>query len=217
MAERTINLTFHGIGEPIRGLEAGEANVWVTREQFGEVLDQAVARDEVAITFDDGNASDLEHALPALQERGLTATFFVVAGRLGAPGFLDEDGVRALAAAGMAIGSHGMRHRRWRGLNDAGLHEELVAAKALLERAVGRPVSAAACPYGSYDRRVLRAARAAGYRRVYTSDGGPAGPDAFLQPRTSVGPAWLERGPGVAAPPRRTLGRRAELAVKRWR
>ena len=57
-------------------------------------------------------------ALPALRERGLTATFFVVAGRLGEPGFLDERGVRALADAGMAIGCHGMRHRPWRGLDE---------------------------------------------------------------------------------------------------
>ena len=45
------------------------------------------------ISFDDGNASDLEIGLPALLERGLTATFFVLAGRLGRPGSLDADEV----------------------------------------------------------------------------------------------------------------------------
>ncbi len=216
VTERTVNLTFHGIGDPVRGLEAGEENVWVTREAFLEVLDRAAGRDDVVITFDDGNASDLEQALPALQERGLTATFFVVAGRLGTPGFLDTAGVRALADAGMEIGCHGMRHRRWRGLDSSALHEELVEAKRVLELVVGCPVHAAACPYGSYDRRVLRAARASGYRRVYTSDGGPAGREAFLQARTSVGPGWLERGPGVTGASRRTPARRAKLALKRW-
>ena len=118
VADRSINLTFHGIGDPGRRLDPGEQAVWVSRAQFLSLLACAEGREDVAITFDDGNASDLEHALPALRERGLRATFFVVAGRLGTPRFLDERGVRALAAAGMEIGCHGMSHPPWRGLDD---------------------------------------------------------------------------------------------------
>src|SRR4051812_25578445 len=114
--DRAINLTFHGIGNPERPLEHGESDVWIRREQFLALLDSVEGRDDVRITFDDGNASDVEHALPALQARGLKATFFVVAGRLGEPRFLDAADVKALAAAGMTIGCHGMRHRPWRGL-----------------------------------------------------------------------------------------------------
>ena len=55
----------------------------------------------------------------------------------------------------MGIGCHGMRHRPWRGLDEAALHEELVEAKAVLERIIERPVCDAACPFGTYDRRVL--------------------------------------------------------------
>src|SRR3954470_2683415 len=141
---RAINLTFHGIGEPGRRLDPGESDVWVTREQFLAHLDAAAGRDDVRITFDDGNASDLEHALPALRERGLTATFFVVAGRLGQPTFLDAAGVRELAGAGMRIGCHGMRHRPWRGLDQRTLDEELVQAKRVLEAIIERPVAEAA-------------------------------------------------------------------------
>lgn len=214
--DRSINLTFHGIGMPERRLDPGEQDVWVGGEQFLSVIDHALGRDDIAITFDDGNASDVEHALPALRERGLKATFFIVAGRLGAPRFLDEDGVRALAAAGMEIGCHGMRHRPWRGLDERELREELVEAKTALERIVGRPITRAACPFGAYDRRVLRSLRRAGYRNVYTSDRGTARSGDFLQARNSVGPhddaRVLERiGSGES------LRRRAKLAVKRWR
>ena len=101
MRHRIINLTFHGIGEPERALEPGEEQFWLDSDQFQSALDSVVGRSDVRITFDDGNASDLEQALPGLRQRGLTATFFVVAGRLGDPGFLDEQDVRALAAAGM--------------------------------------------------------------------------------------------------------------------
>ena len=111
MQKRSINLTFHGIGEPPRALDPGEENVWVAHDRFVALLDSVAGREDVRITFDDGNASDVEQALPALVDRELDATFFVVAGRLGEPTFLDATGVRELAAAGMGIGCHGMRHR----------------------------------------------------------------------------------------------------------
>jgi peptidoglycan/xylan/chitin deacetylase (PgdA/CDA1 family) len=221
VADRSINLTFHGVGEPERGLDPGESDVWVSREQFLAALDSVVDRRDVRITFDDGNASDVDYALPALRERGLRATFFVVAGRLGTPRFLDAAGVRQLAAAGMEIGSHGMHHRAWRGLDDRALREELVEAKAILEGVVERPVAQAACPFGSYDRQVLRTLHESGYRHVYTSDRGSARSGDFLQARNSVGPhdgpGLLDRIASLESPSHRALLRSAKLAVKRWR
>jgi peptidoglycan/xylan/chitin deacetylase (PgdA/CDA1 family) len=218
---RSINLTFHGIGEPERRLDPGEQALWIRHEQFLSLLDSVIDRDDIGITFDDGNASDVEHALPALRERGLSATFFVVSGRLGSPHFLDMAGVRALAGAGMEIGCHGMRHRPWRGLDRPALHEELVEARTLLEWATGRPVTRAACPFGSYDRRVLRTLRGCGYEQVYTSDRGTARCGDFLQARNSIGHgdelSLLERIEGLHSPIHRALGRRAKLAMKRWR
>lgn len=218
---RAINLTFHGVGEPERRLDVGETDVWVSRDRFLSLLDSVEGRSEVRISFDDGNASDVEHALPALRERGLKATFFVVAGRLGTPGFVDAPGVRELAAAGMTIGCHGMRHRAWRGLDDGALREELIDAKAILEGVVGRPISQAACPFGAYDRRVLRTLRGSGYRHVYTSDRGTARVRDFLQARNSLGPhdepGVLEQIAALESPPYRAAPRRARLAVKRWR
>jgi peptidoglycan/xylan/chitin deacetylase (PgdA/CDA1 family) len=219
--DRAINLTFHGVGEPPRRLDPGEANVWVSHERFLSILDSVAGRNDVRITFDDGNLSDVKHALPALRERGLKAAFFVVAGRLGAPCFLDAAAVEELADAGMTIGSHGMRHRAWRGLDDAALREELVDSKAILESVVGRPVTQAACPFGSYDRRVLRRLRGSGYDQVYTSDRGTTRSREFLQARNSIGPndepTVLEGIAALESSPRRALPRRAKLAVKRWR
>ncbi|HEY3946773.1 MAG TPA: polysaccharide deacetylase family protein [Solirubrobacteraceae bacterium] len=219
--ERSINLTFHGIGEPGRQLDPGERDVWVSREQFRSVLDCVVGRPDVMITFDDGNASDLRIALPALRDRRLTATFFVIAGRLGKPRFLDEAGVRALAAAGMEIGCHGMHHRRWRRLDQSALREELVEAKAILEQTAEQPVTLAACPFGSYDRNVLRALSRYGYRHVFTSDGGRARPGDFLQARNSVRPehgsGLLEQLSGRDAGLPSGVRRRVKMAVKQWR
>ena len=215
----SIYLTFHGIGEPERLLEPGEDEVWLDSQAFHSVLDSVAGRRDVRVTFDDGNASDLEHALPALLARDLVATFFVIAGRLGEPGRLDTRGVRALAAAGMAIGCHGMHHRPWRGLDERALREELVDAKRLLEEILELPVTAAACPFGSYDRRVLRALESAGYRRVYTSDGGTTRPEDWIRARNTIRPGnsagLVERS--VEKSPHGAMLRRARLAVKRWR
>jgi peptidoglycan/xylan/chitin deacetylase (PgdA/CDA1 family) len=217
---RLINLTFHGVGEPTRPLDDGEADVWVSTDRFEALLDAAADRGGVRITFDDGNASDVEIGLPALTRRGLTATFFVVAGRLGEPGFLDADQVRALAASGMAIGNHGMHHQAWRGLDGVALDEELGTARRALEDVVGAPVDEAACPFGSYDRRVVGALRRGGYRRVYTSDRGTVAGDEWLQPRNTITPhdtaGVLD---DIAAPvaPVTALAGRAKLTLKRWR
>src|SRR5690349_7981716 len=132
-ARSVVNLTVHGIGPYPRTLDPGEDGTWVTVGQFERVLDTVMGRPDVRITFDDGNASDVEIALPRLRERGLTAEFFVLAGLLGQPGRLDAAGVRELRRSGMSIGSHGWSHRDWRRLDDKQAEEELVHANEVLE------------------------------------------------------------------------------------
>lgn len=220
--ERTrINITFHGVGPQPRVVEAGEDRVWVSSARFTAILDTIVQHDDVAIMFDDGNASDVHEALPALLERGLSATFFVVADRLGAPHYLGEDDVRRLADRGMTIGSHGMHHRSWRNLDDRALQEELGEARRRLEDVVGRPVTHAACPFGAYDRRVLGALRSRAYERVFTSDGGAARPDRWLQARTSLSKdhtaADVERMLSAEVPALASLRVQAKSLAKRWR
>jgi peptidoglycan/xylan/chitin deacetylase (PgdA/CDA1 family) len=221
MKQRTINLTFHGIGEPDRPLEPGEEQVWLDSAQFESALDAVNGHTGVRLTFDDGNASDVDYALEALTRRGLTATFFIVAGRLGEPGFVDAGGVRTLLDAGMTIGSHGMHHRPWQRLDEQALEEELSDARRLLEEVAGHPITEASCPFGSYDRRVLRTLREHRYRRAYTSDEGTTHPTAWLQARNTVTPenarGLLDRILAADRASARRLGRRARTAVKRWR
>jgi peptidoglycan/xylan/chitin deacetylase (PgdA/CDA1 family) len=181
-----VVLNFHRIGRPKREYANGEGDVHVDPEQFAEILDVVSGRSNVRMTFDDGNRSDVSVAVPELVRRGLRAEFFVCAGRLGRPEFLDEDDVRDLREAGMSVGSHGMDHVRWRKLAPAAIDREIVAAKQILEDALQAPVDAAACPFGSYDRRTLRALREANFRCVYTSDGGPADSADWLIARNTV-------------------------------
>ena len=60
---------FHGIGTPQRTLEPGEDRYWVAIDEFLAMLDAIAAAPGVRISFDDGNASDIEIALGGLRER----------------------------------------------------------------------------------------------------------------------------------------------------
>jgi peptidoglycan/xylan/chitin deacetylase (PgdA/CDA1 family) len=201
---RAVGLIFHGIGTPGRPLEPGEAPYWIPAARFEAILDRIAALADpgrIRLSFDDGNASDHDIALPALRARGLAAEVFVLSGRIGQPGSLSAAQIRALLAAGMTIGSHGVAHVDWRGLDAAGLAAELAGSRAALEAVCGRPVTRAAIPFGRYDARVLRALRRAGYACAFSSDGGPMDPGAFLRPRSSVrADFWiglrLARAPG---------------------
>lgn len=187
MTEKPISLIFHGIGKPGRELEPGEAPYWIGTERFEAILDRiATTPERFILTFDDGNASDHQIALPRLAARGLNARFFLLSGRLNMPGSLDVQQIRSLASAGMMIGSHGVGHRDWTTLDTAAMKSELDASRTALEAACEHPVTEAGIPFGSYNARVLRAIRAVGYRCAWSSDRGRTDPAAFLRPRTSI-------------------------------
>jgi peptidoglycan/xylan/chitin deacetylase (PgdA/CDA1 family) len=181
-----INICFHGVGIPHRELEPGEDAYWIAADSYLLILDEIATWPSARISFDDGNASDVEIALPALEQRGLTARFFVLAGRLGSPGSVAQADVRDLADRGMTVGTHGMSHRSWRGMDQATRHAEFVEARHRIEEASGCAVTEAACPLGRYDRRVLSGLRELGYERVYTSDRRTSESGRWLQPRFSV-------------------------------
>jgi peptidoglycan/xylan/chitin deacetylase (PgdA/CDA1 family) len=179
-------ILFHGIGTPRRMLEPAEERYWITVHAFHAILDAIALRPDVRITFDDGNASDLDIALGALVERGLVASFFVVAGRIGARGSVDADGLRELRRQGMTIGTHGMDHRPWRRLSSPDRERELIEARYLIAAAVGSQVDEAAVPLGMYDRRSLSDLARLGYAAVHTSERMPGRTGSWLQPRFSI-------------------------------
>ena len=196
MAQELI-LSLHGIGTPHDSVSAEESFFWVTRAAFTTLLDKIVLTQPtihvpIRITFDDGNASDAIIALPELAKRGLMATFFVCAGRIGASHYLDRVALGDLLAAGMEIGTHGHDHRKWRGLDEGTLNTEINDARRRIEDVCGVPVTKAAIPFGSYDRRLLRRLRHAQFEYVYTSDRGLARSDAWLKPRDTMDSTWSE-------------------------
>jgi peptidoglycan/xylan/chitin deacetylase (PgdA/CDA1 family) len=184
IANMTFN--FHGVGPISRSLGPGESNCWLESDIFEAIIDIIKEFPNTAITVDDGNRSDFTHILPLILKRGIRAKFFICTDRLDHPAFLTRYQIRSLLGAGMEIGSHGVGHRSWGDISANELTEEVESSRRILEELCKVPVDEAACPYGTYDRRVLSALRRARYRRVYTSDGGISPQGSWMVPRTTI-------------------------------
>ena len=117
----------------------------------------------VAITFDDGFRDCVDHAVPILQSRSLTATFFLVAGLGGKTSewlrversldlpLMDWDSARRLESSGFSCGAHGWTHARLTALSPSACREELRASRSRLEDELGPEVRDMAYPHGCYD------------------------------------------------------------------
>lgn len=139
----------------------------------------ALERDHLSLsipcffTFDDGHLSNYQEAMPLLAAQHRTASFFVTAGWIeNRIGFMGWSQVKELKDAGHTIGSHGWSHMHLTECSDPELQNELYRSKATLEQRLGASVESISVPGGRWNRRVLRACAAAGYRLVFTSDPG---------------------------------------------
>jgi peptidoglycan/xylan/chitin deacetylase (PgdA/CDA1 family) len=124
---------------------------------------------EWMITFDDGGASALL-AGEELARRSWRGHFFIATDLVGRPGYLDWDGVRAVAAMGHLIGSHSCSHPdRMAACTWDQLMDEWSGSAAILAQELGRPIATASVPGGLYSRSVGRAAAQSGFSTLFTS------------------------------------------------
>ncbi len=160
-----------------------------------EAHGRGAGRGLVALTFDDGYADFVTHAMPVLARHGATATVYVVAGSLAGTNswdsgpqvpLMDADDVRTAAAAGHEVGSHSRAHVRLSQVDRALLAEEAAGSRAVLADVLGRPVPGFCYPYGDFDAEVVRAVQDAGYRYACVTDS-YADPGVHTLPRFHVG------------------------------
>jgi peptidoglycan/xylan/chitin deacetylase (PgdA/CDA1 family) len=105
----------------------------------------------VLLSFDDGTDAQIAVALPELQQRHLTATFFVPTVVLDRPGHLTTDQVRQLDTAGMTIGAHTWDHHRVDSYTGDDWRIQIDQPIAQLARIVGHPIRHFAYPYGVWN------------------------------------------------------------------
>jgi len=128
----------------------------------------------VVITFDDGYRSDWTVAAPILQRIGWPGVLDLCLNAVGPHRDLPAPLVRGLVRRGWEIDDHSLTHPDLTTLDSAGLHREIVVSRRILRRLSGQPVSFFCYPAGSYDARVVRAVRAAGFAGATTENAGPA-------------------------------------------
>ena len=180
-------LMFHGIGAPEHPMEPGEADYWIDWTLFDTIVQHCtkIAPRSDIFTFDDGNASDLE-AARRMRAQGISGHFFILAGRIGAPGYMTARDVQELLSLGMEVGLHGRDHRDWRTVDDATLHSEVDLARQELAELCGREIKTVAIPYGAYNRRVHTYLQRSDFARIYTSDPGISAPGSRFIRRYSI-------------------------------
>jgi len=171
---------------------------------FSEIVAGEVPAKAVAITFDDGYRSVLDHGFPVLSEFGFPGTVFVPTSLVGLSGPMSWPGIdkwvggshedeltpmtwdelRVLRDAGWEIASHTQTHPKLPELGDEELHAELVTSREVCARELGATCRSLAYPYGAWDDRVADAAGEAGYEAAGILALGPSEP--LRWPRVGV-------------------------------
>ncbi len=201
--QRLVILMYHRVNDELRdgvtvGIEQFDQQMRYLRRHYPllsvrEIVNGEYSTDSrrplVAVTFDDGYADNSAFALPLMIKRGLPVTYFVTTKQAmtGAPFPHDVtqghplapnsmETLRALADAGVEIGSHTRSHCDLARIDDADeLFDEVVTATRELEREIGRPVRYFAIPFGMLENihpQVFRLARDHGLAGVCTAFGG---------------------------------------------
>ncbi len=146
-------------------------------------------RPAVHVTFDDGYAENCQEAIPLLVKRQIPCTYFVTLRQVvsGDPFAHDAalgcrlppnsvEQLRAMAAAGVEIGSHCEEHLDLAKIDDPQvLRRQVAGSREALARRIGRAVRYFAFPFGLYANLrplAFALARECGYEAVCSAYGG---------------------------------------------
>lgn len=154
----------------------------------------------VFITFDDGYKDNFEYAFPHLMDRGMTATWYVVTGKVGERAdwldfknaseavLMNARDLRSMLDAGMEIGSHTISHPDLKQCEAAHLSAEVIESKRQLEDLLSHDVATFAYPFGRFSEAAVERVREAGYRFACSVRAGFYNPEVhpLLLPRVTV-------------------------------
>src|SRR5947208_16485935 len=104
---RALSIMYHDVVEngdfSSSGFPGEGANVYKLRREDFERHLEAVGKQDVMLTFDDGGTSFLHPIADLLDARGLRGYFFITTDRIGTPGSLTADAVRELHRRGHLV------------------------------------------------------------------------------------------------------------------
>jgi len=144
----------------------------------------------VLVTFDDGYASWVTHALPVLSMHSIRGLFFINSGLLDLGGEGETDsfmreklmihprapltwaGARMLLTHGHTVGGHARTHENLGTLTGRELRDEIEGDKKQLERELRIPITHFAYPFGTalhFREATQKAVKEAGYTHAYSA------------------------------------------------
>lgn len=142
----------------------------VTVAELAERLQQGDSVDKyIALSFDDGYKNNYSVVLPVLQKYNAKGSFFVINKDLGDAEHMNEQEIKALIDAGMELGSHTYTHNPLAKIEEKYLVWELDTSRYWLKKKFdGYIVRTLAYPNGSYNSKVIAAAKKYGFYRALT-------------------------------------------------
>lgn len=184
---RPLILMYHGVGrgDDPYGVEPATlaAHLDALREAgraivpLAALLEPRVEPNAVTLTFDDGTADFQTHAWPLLAQRALPVTLFIVTGKPGGradwrpdgPPLLDATDWRALAAAGVSLGSHTHDHVDLAAATPTEARRQIETSYRIL-REMGVTQPAFSYPWGRLTSSVKARVQAVGYACAVGTD-----------------------------------------------
>jgi peptidoglycan/xylan/chitin deacetylase (PgdA/CDA1 family) len=99
-------------------------------------------RAATSLTFDDGDPSHLDVAIPELNKRKMKGTFFLIANKVER-----KDEWRSILKEGHEIGNHTLDHKHPKELTEKEANAQVVGARNVLQKEFGVPVDTFAYPF----------------------------------------------------------------------
>ena len=133
-----------------------------------------VAKDAVAITFDDGFKDNFLNAYPVLKKYQLHTTIFLISGWIvHKKDMLNLEEINLMKKDGIDFGSHTVNHRRLSSLDGNAANDEVCRSKAELEDLLKKEICYFAYPYGKkrhYTEEIKAKVKQAGYKAAFTTE-----------------------------------------------
>ena len=151
-------------------------------DEFGEVENVSVI-----LTFDDGYEDNYTEMFPILKKYNLKATVYMIAYKIGMPGYLTAEQIKEMSDSGLVqFGSHTLDHPELSRLSESDIRAQLEGSKWIISQTTGEAVTTLAYPSGKYNSAVMDIASEM-YQFAYTTDADPyCGQDPMAMPRYAV-------------------------------
>lgn len=151
---------------------------------------KSLPRKPILVTFDDGNVSVVQKAMPILKKYKFKGTAFVIGKNIGHGGLSGSD-IRELDNAGWDIGNHTFNHAHLGTISKGEQLVELDLANAEIHSIMpSKRIEYFSYPTGSYNLESIESLKSRGFLLAFTTDPGWVKPDTnpYLIPRIAIGP-----------------------------